>query len=338
MSNSIFAKVMIGGVDVTSSIMPVLVCLDTFDGDEAESDSASLVLMDPEGQTIMPQKRDTVQIVLGRSGTGSGLVFEGFVDEARSVGDATGGRQIAIECTSVDFEGPAKSPGEKYWDDKDLKTIITDALSETGVSAEIDPSLLSIKRKYEAMDGRDPLTFVADLAREAGASFKMMGQKAVVVKRNTGLGLAGAMPTILAVAGDNLIAWDISPAVPRASFGDHISRWFDFDKANWQEEKQSGEGGAGLLNNAQRADQGLAKDTADASKTDTARKGGDGNVTIRGDHQAQAGGRIIVQGARPGIDGSYIIVSASHIVDADSGYLTECEVKKPDGGAGVDAR
>lgn len=331
--------VVIGGRSVAGLIDPVLQEIKVHDGTDNEADTASLVLDDTGGQTYMANSRDPVSIRLGQEGGALRTVFEGFVDEPRSRGSRDAGRTISIECKSVDLEGKAKEPVEKFWEDKDLQTILQDAMGLAGVSISVDASFAAIKREYEAMDGEDPLSFAARLAREVGATFKMMGPKAVFAARNTGLSVdGGALAPFLVAWGDNLISWDLSPIIPRAKFQKFAKRWFDFEQNKMMEEITEAAGKANLLWNAPETSQALAKETSAGEKAEAERKGGEGTITAIGSAVAQAGGDCILSGARPGIDGSYLIGSLDHSVLRASGWTVSLEVKRPSGGAGVDNR
>ena len=334
----ILFDVVIAGRNVSSALHPVLEEITVSDGTDNEADSASIVLADVDGGTYMANARDDVQIKLGRSGIGAGTVFEGFIDEPRSQGGRDG-RKIALTCKSVDLEGAAKEKSEQFWDDKPLGSILQEAFAGTGISLLVDPSFSSMIRDYESMDGRNPLTFAADMAREVGATFKMMGKRGVFAQRNTAMSLLGSvMPVFVAAWGDNLIEWDITPVIPRSSFAQAATRWFDFDAGQYKEEVASLGGRVPLLQTKQRASQALAGNASQASKVGAERDAGAGSVTVKGDFRAQAGGKCQIVGARPGVDGTYVISSVEHSASVANGFTSMLELKHPEGGTGIDPR
>lgn len=329
----------IGGQDVSSDFQPILEDIEVFDGSDNEADTANLTISDVDGRTFLADARDPVIISLGRPSIGAGHVFQGYVDAPESSGDADGGRKITLECSSVDQDGEGKKVQEKSWDDTTLGAALQDAFSSSGVNIEIDPMFASMQRKFEAMDGRDAFCFAADMAREVGATFKAMGPRAVFAQRNTGFNLLGvAMPLFVATAGDNLISWKIRPLIPKYRFGDIGTRWFDFKKNLWVEETAKSKGKVPLLQTRMRPNQGQAKEGSDAGKTDTERETGAGSITVKGDFRAQAGGMCMVAGARAGVDGAYIISSVRHKATVSQGFISEIELKYPNGTAGVDNR
>lgn len=337
----ILVDVIIAGQNVSSVWSSILKEVNIDDGSDNEADSADMVLSDRDGRIYIPQSRDPVQVYLGRPSTGLGQVFEGFVDEPRSRMSLRGGREIVVHCKSVDLKGPAKEAKEEFWDDQNLKTILQGAFQDTGIDVKVDPMFAKIIREYEAMDGRDPLSFAADLAREVGATFKCMGPRAVFVQRNTGINVVGMpMPTVLAIAGKNLLPdWDIAPTRTRPVFNDAVNRWFDFAKNKWMKESEKmTKGQVPYVRTVQRATQSLAKEEAGGGKVESERDAGVGHCTIKGDYQAQAGGTLILAGARSFVDGEYIIGNAQHAVTLPESWITTCELKRPSGSAGTDSR
>lgn len=338
LTDTILVDVTIGGQNVTTSLLPVLEEITVFDGSDNEADSADIVMADIDGAMYLANARDPVSIQLGRPEIGAGLVFEGFCDEPRSKGGRDG-RRIHLSCKSVDLEGAAKEAREDYWDDATLDKILSGAFEGTGISVQVDPAFAAIMRDYESMDGRDPLTFAADLAREVGATFKVMGNRGVFAQRNTGMSLIGEMlPTFVAAWGVNLLEWDITPVIPRSAYSEAVSRWFDFAKNEYKEERASISGKVPLLQTTQRATQAIAKELAEGDKTASERESGAGSILVRGSYLAQAGGKCSLVGARAAIDGTYIIQSVTHNATLNGGFTSRIALKHPEDGAGVDGR
>lgn len=81
------------------------------------------------------------------------------------------------------------------------------------------------------------------------------------------------------------------------------------------------------------ADADGAEVAAKGKKSDSQRKSGEGSVTVTLMPEARVEGTLIVQGARPGVDGPYRIGGVSHKVDR-SGSVTTLELKQPGSGTG----
>jgi len=339
MRRRILYDIEIAGRNISSLLNPVLQQINVHDGSDNEADTASIVIDDSYGQTILANARDPITIRLGLEGEGVREVFRGFIDEPRFKFDRSTGRTLSIEAKSVDLEGKAKEPVEKYWDDESLQTILNDAMGLAGIPIQVADEFASITRDYEAMDGEDPLSFVARIAREVGATFKVMGDRAVFAARNTGNGVDGqALEAFRVAYGQNLIRCDISPIIPRAKFSAFKHRWFDFAAGKFIEEVTEAVGKSDLVKNAPYATQGLAKETSSGEKTEAERKGGEGTIVAMGSSIPQADGKCLLSGARPGVDGSYIISSVDHSATRGAGYTVTLEVKRPDDGAGTDNR
>lgn len=325
----ILFDVVISGRSVAQSIMPILKSIQTFDGSDNEADSANVVLMDQGEGIPFPKAREPVQISLGAAYQGVGKVFDGFVDDPRSKGDRSTGSEIHVSCKSVDLESKSKEPQEKTWDDASLDTIIRDAFEGTDIDVYVDPVFAGITRQFEAMDGRDPLSFAADMAMEAGATFKAMGPKGVFASRNSGLAIGGLpLVNIEAAYGRNLLTWDLAPTIPKALWSASKTRWFDFDASQWREVEEALNGKVPLLSTAQRATEAFAGEFAKGAKAENEREQQAGHVTIRGDWKAQVGAKCIVSGINPSVSRAYIIASVTHTATKADGWVTKLELKQ----------
>ena len=75
------------------------------------------------------------------------------------------------------------------------------------------------------------------IAREVGGTFKVFGRRAILVKRNGGMSVSGAvLSAVTAQWGVNLINWDIAPVVGRPRYVKVRARWYDVKDAKWKEE------------------------------------------------------------------------------------------------------
>ncbi|WP_449255669.1 phage late control D family protein [Bosea sp. (in: a-proteobacteria)] len=333
-------RVVIGGREMTDRWNPVLTSIETTDKAGASSDTAELGFDNTDGQVLFPEKGTPIQVYLAHL-----LTFDGFTDEPRSSGARGQGRVFSLSCKGFDPKGKSKQRLDFHKDDVSLKEFLEDAAKRAGLKGiKIDATLGAIRRDYWAAGGRSFLHLGQVLAEELGATFKVRGDQAAFVRRGNGLAASGtALPTIRAVWGDNLIAWDISPNLGRPQHGRARLRWFDRKAARFKEEDvevRSGDDApqAMDLGRFEASDQASAKDGAAAKKTKADRDGGAGTVRIDCDPSAQAEGTLILDGADPGVDGTYRMESVRHALTRSGGSETTCAVKQPTGTAGKDSR
>ncbi|MFN4140236.1 phage late control D family protein [Aestuariivirga sp.] len=333
MSKRAVFMVRVAGSNITTTLMPVLLSLSVSDKVGTHSDTASLEIDDTDGRIVLPRIGAPVVVALGWEGDGVRVVFTGTVDEVRSWGSRGGGRIMSISAKGMDTTKKPKEGQQRHFDDRTVEDILKQAGQTAGVTeVEIDPSLASITRKYFEMRDESFIHMGERLAREIGGNFRIQGSKAVMSKRGGSYTAA-----VIAAWGQNLHGWDISPALGRAQYSKVRARWYDAQKAEWQEAEE----GTSLSIDA-RHDHRYAKSNEDEATQQTGsdratseRDAGEGSVTIEGDTAAIPDGVCIVTGARPGIDGSYRIESVTHSYSRGGGFVTQLSLKQPgSGGAG----
>lgn len=335
-------KVVVAGQDVTSRFWPVLKEVNVEDRDGLSTDSCRMSLADVDGSIKLPEESATVEVYLGDSEAGVGLVFTGFIDEVRSRGAKRGGRELVLSAKGMDTNSKLKEPVLRHEDDKTFGDVAQQWFQKAGVSVVVDPELAQISRPYWSMQGESPIAWGQRVAREIGATFKVQGGQAVFVKTGAGTTASGApLPMIRAAWGDNLIDWDIAPIVSRPRFRETTARHYDPKSGKWKtvgieltNEKRSR---ATSVNRFSRANEDTAKQQAEADRGRSERNGGEGSVQIIGTPDAKPEGTCIVSGARPGIDGSYRIDGVTHRLNK-RGYTVNLSLKQPQGDAGTDSR
>ena len=328
--------VTVAGTNITAPLLPVLISLTVSDKVGTHADTATLEIDDTDGRIMLPQLGEPVIVALGWEGGGTRVVFTGTVDEVRSSGSRGAGRTLSISAKGVDTTGKAKEPQQRHFDDKTVEDILKEAGSTAGVTGvEVDPALAGITRTYFEMRDESFIHMGERLAHEIGGNFRIQATTATMSRR-------GALypASVAAVAGQNLHAWDISPALGRAQYGKVRARWYDPAEAAWKETEESTSLGANARHDHRygRASEGEAGEQAAADKATSERDAGEGSVTIEGDTAAIPDGLCIVLGARPGIDGAYRIEAVTHRYSRGGGFITELELRQPQDGAGQDPR
>jgi phage protein D len=341
-SRSVF-RLIVGGADISARVAPVLISLQCVDKAGATSDTARFTLDDTGGRIIMPDKGEPVSIYLGNTAQGIVQRFGGFVDTVRSQGDRGGGRRLEVNAKGMDTTSGAKEPRRKHKDDATLKDAAGDfarAAGLDGVSVHAD--LASLRRPYWAMDGESFIAWGRRVAAETGATFKIVGRKALFVPRSAGLSASGkALATVYATVGDNLISWDLAPFRGRPEFETVRGRWYDVAAARYRSTDVQIEGGGGGRRDALKrsgADEDEAKGGATGEAKDAARDKGGGRVDIVGTPTAIAEAPCIVGGTRPGTDGGYTIETVTDNLERGRGWICSLDLVKPGEKTGKDTR
>lgn len=332
-------SVMVDGVDVTINMRPYLIDIEVTDKDGTASDTCSLTFDDTDGRSLLPRDGSKVRVRL--QGV---LVFSGTVDSVRSSGSRGGGRLLKVSAKGMDSRGKVKEPQAFHKDDAELGDFLDDAARQAGLSGVVvDDELAGIKRDYWSADGESFVHLGQRLARELNATFKIRagatGDVAVLMPRGKDAG----MPVVRGNVGGNVINWDVAPFTGRRTFTKGKVSYFDRDEAKFKSEevefdldRDLPESTNVIRSTAKDANQ--AKAIANARKSEAQREGGEGSVELDITPEAQAEGMFVLRGARPGVDGTYRIVSVHHKASRSGGALTSLELKQPQGGAGKDSR
>ncbi len=322
--------IVVGGADITSLVSPYLIDLTVTDKAGTVSDRATLRLDDRNGRLAMPPKRAPVVIMIAGA-----MVFTGTVDDVRSSGSRGAGRVLIVEAKGMDTGGALKAPKERHWDDATAGEVMSEAASDAGLAGmRVHTDLAGIRRDYWAQDGESLIAFGRRLARELGATFKIVGTLGVMVPRGVGLSASGLpLVTVAAAAGVNLVSWDLSPLLGRPVFGSVAARWYDLAAARWKTETADTDAEAEAEQTV--ADLAADGDSASASarsESGESRRGtGGGQVVIDGNPAATPEGLCIVSGARAGVDGAWRIDGVTHEVTRGRGFLTTLDLAQPGG-------
>jgi phage protein D len=343
MSRKAIFWVSVNGDDVTAGLSPYVTSIRIRDAAGLASDTATVDVEDSYGQLQLPQAGASISIGLGWEGGAALVMFEGVVDDIGSTCGRGQGRMLAISAKSADTRGPLKDKAEKNKDESSFGDVATEWGQAAGLSeVAVHPDLAAIERPWWGMQGESYLAWGARHARELDATFKVMGQRAVFVPRSQGQSASGkALQAIRAAWGENLITWSLKPVLGRPSYGKFRVRWFDQAEAKWKTEEVEAEDAdvpAVATDRLAAVSQAEAQGRAGSRRTEAAREGGGGTVTIDGEPAAQAEAECEVSGARPGIDGRYRIDVVEHSFTRSGGFTTTLTLKQPGGEAGTDDR
>jgi hypothetical protein len=343
-------EISIGGTDVTERFNAILQSLDVHDHAGDVTPTARVTLSDIDGRILMPGIGDAMTIILGFALNSISQVFDGTVDDVRSKGGRGEGRTLMISAHGFDTAGKAKEPQEFHKDNATLQDFMSDAAGNAGLSFQADASIGTINRDYWAAGTESFIHLGQRIAREVGATFKVIGDQAYMWPLNTPLfGVAGSDGSVRAawgagVGSGNLLSWDIAPILARGRFAQARTRYYDRLTATWKElataipAAAGGQSTATLTHRQTRADQDEAQNQSDATDASSQREAGSGHVEIVGEPAAMPDGTCVVSGVRPGVDGTYRIDGVNHQLNRASGFVTHLDLKQPQGDAGTDSR
>src|SRR6188768_2493761 len=291
----------------------------------------------------------TIQNEMKWHGPGLEVVFAGWVSEVESgFGRKGGGRRLWITGTGGNTKGEAKqlqnvTVGEGKPEDSAKQTegkhklgeIADKVFGAAGLKFKASPGMAKLSRDFWQATNESAQMFGERIARETGGIFSINNGIATLVGKGEGVNADGvALFGVEAVWGVNLIGWRIKPFSGRAQYGKASSKFFDFMKANW--DTASGEipggnpfGGAAAVAHGVGAVIGKieGEQANEGASQDSQSKRGTGWCLINGEPRAHANAKISISGARPGVDGTYMISEAEHNYTRGVGYTTRCNVQ-----------
>lgn len=327
-------RVEVEGHDVSANMRPYLIDIEITDKDGTAADTCSLNFDDTGGQTLMPKDGAKLRVYLQGA-----LKFGGTVDSVRSSGSRGGGRRLKISAKGFDSRGKVKELQGFHKDDASLEDFFGQAARQAGLAGVIVGGQIgSVMRDYWSADGESFLQIGQRLAREFNATFKVREDRAVLMPRDQ-----TPLAPVYGTVGKNVITWDIAPFTGRMAFSRGKVSYFDRKEAAFKTEEVEFEIDRDLPDvtyqvRGMAADSAQAKGVGEARKSQVQREGGEGSVEMDLTVEAQAEATFIFSGARPGVDGTYRIMSVKHKASRSGGSTTSLELKQPQGGAGKDNR
>jgi len=336
-------SVNIDGRNASNNFESYLISLVITLTDGGKSDSLEMELDDSHGQLILPREGADIDATLGWADRpGEYVTFQGKTDQPRSEGTRGGGMIMNITAHATDLKGEPKHKFEKHKDDSTFEEAAKKWGEDIGLNVRVDEKLKKIQRKYWDMRNESYMSWGQRMAEELGMTFKIMGNEAIFIPRNSVNSVSGK-PLVIVQAeyGVNIIKWDITPLQNRPRYKQSIVRWYDPKEAKYKKEKVD-IGDRNLkpdLIDTQRApDKDQAHDLAGSNSEESKRGKGAGQITLDGEPAAQSQALITVTGIRDGIDGLYQIKTARHELNRQNGWTTDCDLEHPTGASGADDR
>ena len=296
------------------------------------------------------------------SGPGLQIVFSGIVAQVESgFTRRGGGRRLWVEGTSNNNKGPGKqvqnmTKGKGQEDDSSggasaspastgggsgggggggeipLQEVAQAVFQKAGLQLKLSPEMSKIKRDFWHVN-ESAHNFGQRMADEMGGYFKVANGTAILFGKNEDMG----MGFVDVVWGVNLIGWRIKPFSSRAQWAKAESKFFDLFKGAWDGVGKSigGStpfgGATAAMNFIQPvANKANGSQNNGGGSADSEARRGNGWVLLNGDPRVKAGARLNISGARPGVDGTYLVTEAEHNYQRGVGFTTRCNVGQPE--------
>jgi uncharacterized protein len=325
-------KISVGGVDVTDNLNPYLISVRVITAKDATY-NCEIELDDRDAQLPIPPLGAPVVVELGWTTETMVVSFDGWtVDVEHAFQRNQGGRRMfiyasgtplftAVKAPIAMHLGDGAPPGQEEGTMLPLSQWLQKVWGVAGLPIQIHPQLGSIARDYWSINNESPLHHTQRLAKELGAVFNVVGS-------NANFSVPGEAPDgtaniINAVWGQNLISWRVRPWEARSTWMESAQEYFDHGAGVWNKLTQQLSAGSATFQAPQPAGSStIAGQQNDGNQAASKYGNGGGRLCINGEPSAIAPFCYVsIQGARPGVDGTWLVVQAEHLYSRE-GYLT----------------
>ena len=332
-----YCQVIVDGLDITEKLDPHLISVRIQDGNHYECE---LEIDDRDGRLPLPPVLATLEVRLGWAREQMYRMYEGLIQSIEhGFGRKQGGRRMWIKATGWnmigtrikqpmdDNLGAGAPPGQRDGQMHPLTTWINQIAQRGGGIAQVNPFFAQYRRDHWGMTGASPLHQITQLGQQFGAMVQWSSGNRVnfMVPAQNGL-------SCRAVWRDNLIGWRVFPFVERFAWRGPQAAFFDPRTGAWIRRMVDAVGnivGPGAQATAQGGAPGPAASSNDANTTNEGQRRaiqtGHGRIVINGEPAARFDSLVSLEGARPGVDGHYLIWVAEHIYSRQ-GYVTWLDV------------
>lgn len=336
-----YCTVVVNGVDVTNKLDPHLLSVSTMLRGSG-SDAIRLELDNRDARLQLPPMDSMVIVALGWSNENLIRVTRGIVNSYESsFSRHDGGRKLYIDTSGANERGQGRSivtrtwgtgapPGKTQGKMIPFSQIMQDAAKAAGYAMDVSAAFAGVERDWWQQVNESFHHFGLRMAQELGGVFKLDGDRATFTKPGESVD-GKALPTIRAKWGDNLLSWRIKPFVPRGTWGEFAATYYDAAAGEWKRISEK----AGLAGAPFDFTQSIYTLPVPAPNKQVGQQqlegvksqmeAGVGWMIINGEPLAVPHGKIVVEGAGPGVDTTYTITNVDHVYSR-GGYLTRVDM------------
>ena len=315
-------RIEVDGQDATGRINDRLLRLVITDEAGTKSDRLELVVDDRDNRIALPRTGAKVKVWLGYRETGVSYMGLFVVDEVEVSGPP---EQITIRARAADMRAALKQHKTRHFERTTLGGIVHRIAGEHGLRPIIGQELAGIEVRYLPQTEESDMHLLTRLARVHDATFKVADGRLLFVRRGSGKTASGR-PMRIRLTRTDLIDWSAT-IKERPKYGQVQARWHHRGEARARTETAGSGDGPTFVLRHEHPDQAQAKAAAKARHRQLKRGERSLRLTMSGQPAIVAEAELNVSGVRDGVDGQWVIRTAIHRLDSQSGYLTEVEAE-----------
>lgn len=316
-------RILADSKDITERICDRLLSLRITDEAGTKSDTVEIALDDREGMLVWPRHGVGLAVSLGFRQ--AGLVRMGLyvVDEVEHGGPPN---TLTIRAKASDMRQSLKAPRTRVWDNVTLGDLVATIAAEHGLIPKVSEVLASVAITHLDQTEESDLHLLTRLARESGAVTKPGAGNLLFVTRGEAKSVTGRDLPIIEVPPSQVIRHRMTQA-DRGKYAAVLTHWHDPLIAE-RIPVRVGEGEPVYTLRHTYTDAEQATRAAQA-KLDALQRGtGTLSLTLIGNADLMAEGKIQIKELRHGVDGEWLIQRIEHQLD-NQGFVTRIEAETP---------
>jgi len=318
-------KIIANQTDITLIIQQRLISIRITDESGLKGDTLDIQL-DDEPPIEWPRHGAELEVLIGFNKTthNAGLVRQGLyiVDEIAHSGPPN---TFTLRGKASNLKQSLKQPKTRSWDEVTLGDLVNTIAQEHGISAKVGEPLKDQAIPHVDQTDESDLHLLTRLARDVGAMVKPVAGYLVMVPRGEAKSATGQSFPLLTITADQIKQHHVTQTEAR-QYDAVITYWHDTQTAK-REAVQVGEGRV-FMSRHTYADETTARSAAKAKLQQFKRSLLQLSLTLIGNPNLMAEGKINVTGLRDPINGSWVIERVVHQIN-DQGFTSRIDAVPP---------
>lgn len=307
--------------DITNAIRQRLLSLTISDEAGFQSDTLEITLDDRDSQIAMPSTGTTLAVSLGYQETGMTPMGKYVVDE---VSFSSPPQTMAIRAHAADMRAQMKAPKTKTWGKITIGDLVKQIASNHGLTARVAKELLSQEIHYLYQTEESDLHLLTRIAMNYGAVTKPVNGHLLLASKGEAKSISGKLIAPMTLTREDITSWQVSFA-ERGMYGAVEGSWYDKEASLKEKVKYgSGEPVYMLRHTIDNKEELMRKVKSTFERLQ--RGTGTLSLTLPGNRQLFAEGKLTLSGFRDGVDGLWNIIRVQHSL-SDSGYRCQVEAE-----------
>ncbi len=310
-------RLTLGDDDLTAKVRDRLKNLTVTDNSGEESDTLEIVIDDRDNRVESPPRGRVLGVSMGYRGAGLFYLGQFTVDEVEPEGPPD---ILTIRAKAADMRAGLKVQRTRSFRNTTLGAIVARIADENGLTPACATSLAGRAIDHRDQANESDLHFLTRLGRENGAVAAPKDGCLVFAPAATGLSASGQALTAVTLDRSDLTRWRAVQA-DRDAHGKVRARWRDA-AAGRTRFAEAGDGDPVKTLRNLYPSEAAAKAAAEAELTRLKGAGNGVELTLDGRAEIMAQTPLTVTGLRPELSGDWIVETAVHTQDFESGGFT----------------